>query len=89
VLVLCRTSNPDNPNLQFLPADGKPLYPIEAGLAAQKWNVNGEPGLVVSEMFSNEIVSVRAIHYASKTEEYTQVALTVAKDTRDRINAFR
>ncbi len=61
VIVLCRTSNPGGSDLQFLTVDGKPLYQHVAQLVAQKWNRNGQCGLVVGATFPKEIAEVRAI----------------------------
>ncbi|AOB25547.1 MULTISPECIES: orotidine-5'-phosphate decarboxylase [Bordetella] len=60
VIVLCRTSNPGGSDLQFLKmADGQPLYLHVAGLVADKWNANGQCGLVVGATFPNELAAVR------------------------------
>lgn len=61
VIVLCRTSNPGGSDLQFLNADGKPLYQHVAQLVADKWNTNGQCALVVGATFPNELAQVRAI----------------------------
>jgi len=61
VIVLCRTSNPGGSDLQFLEVDGKPLYQHVARLVAEKWNRNGQCGLVVGATFPQEIAQVRAI----------------------------
>ncbi len=61
VIVLCRTSNPGGSDLQFLQVDGKPLYQHVAQLVSQKWNRNGQCGLVVGATFPKEIAEVRAI----------------------------
>ncbi|MFX1734946.1 orotidine-5'-phosphate decarboxylase [Paraburkholderia sp. A1RI_3L] len=61
VIVLCRTSNPGGSDLQFLDTGGRPLYQVVAQLAAQKWNVGGELGLVVGATFPKEIEVVRGI----------------------------
>lgn len=61
VIVLCRTSNPGGSDLQFLETGGRPLYQVVAQLAAQKWNVSGELGLVVGATFPKEIEVVRGI----------------------------
>lgn len=61
VIVLCRTSNPGGSDLQFLETGGRPLYQVVAQLAAQKWNVGGELGLVVGATFPKEIEVVRGI----------------------------
>mgnify|MGYP005819671261 CR=1 FL=1 len=60
VIVLCRTSNPGGSDLQFLKlADGQPLYLHVAGLVADKWNREGQCGLVVGATFPNELAEVR------------------------------
>jgi orotidine-5'-phosphate decarboxylase len=61
VIVLCRTSNPGGSDLQFLDTGGRPLYQAVAQLAAQRWNANGQLGLVVGATFPKEIAAVRAI----------------------------
>ncbi|MDM9560060.1 MULTISPECIES: orotidine-5'-phosphate decarboxylase [Bordetella] len=60
VIVLCRTSNPGGSDLQFLKLDdGEPLYLRVAGLVADKWNADGQCGLVVGATFPNELAAVR------------------------------
>ncbi len=61
VIVLCRTSNPGGSDLQFLEVDGKPLYQHVARLVAEKWNRNGQCGLVVGATFPQEIAQVRSL----------------------------
>jgi len=61
VIVLCRTSNPGGSDLQFLQVDGQPLYQVVARLVAEKWNANGQCGLVVGATFPNELAQVRSI----------------------------
>jgi len=61
VIILCRTSNPGGSDLQFLSVDGKPVYQHVAQLVADKWNTNGQCGLVVGATFPNELAQVRAI----------------------------
>jgi orotidine-5'-phosphate decarboxylase len=61
VIVLCRTSNPGGSDLQFMQVDGKPLYQHVARLVAEKWNRNGQCGLVVGATFPQELAEVRAI----------------------------
>ena len=60
-IVLCRTSNPGGSDLQFLNADGVPLYQHVARLVADKWNTNGQCGLVVGATFPAELAKVREI----------------------------
>jgi orotidine-5'-phosphate decarboxylase len=61
VIVLCRTSNPGGSDLQFMQVDGQPLYQHVARLVAEKWNRNGQCGLVVGATFPQELAEVRAI----------------------------
>jgi orotidine-5'-phosphate decarboxylase len=61
VIILCRTSNPGGSDLQFLNADGKPVYQHVARLVAEKWNTNGQCGLVVGATFPDELAQVRGI----------------------------
>ena len=61
VIVLCRTSNPGGSDLQFMQVDGKPLYQHVARLVAEKWNRNGQCGLVVGATFPEELAQVRAL----------------------------
>jgi len=61
VIVLCRTSNPGGSDLQFLESGGKPVYQHVAQLVAEKWNTNGQCGLVVGATFPEELAKVRAI----------------------------
>lgn len=61
VIVLCRTSNPGGSDLQFLEADGVPIYQSVARLAAGPWNTSGQIGLVVGATFPREIAAVREI----------------------------
>lgn len=61
VIILCRTSNPGGSDLQFLTADGKPIYQHVAQLVAEKWNTNGQCGLVVGATFPAELAQVRHI----------------------------
>ncbi|MDP5009571.1 MAG: orotidine-5'-phosphate decarboxylase [Glaciimonas sp.] len=64
-IVLCRTSNPGGSDLQFLTVDkdgeSKPLYQHVARLVADKWNTNGQCGLVVGATFPQELAQVRSI----------------------------
>jgi orotidine-5'-phosphate decarboxylase len=60
-IVLCRTSNPGGSDLQFLQADGRPLYQHVARMVAEKWNTNGQCGLVVGATFPAELAQVRNI----------------------------
>ncbi len=61
VIILCRTSNPGGSDLQFLMADGKPVYQHVAHLVAEKWNTNGQCSLVVGATFPDELAQVRRI----------------------------
>jgi orotidine-5'-phosphate decarboxylase len=60
-IILCRTSNPGGSDLQFLSVEGKPLYQHVAQLVAEKWNTNGQCGLVLGATFPHELAQVRAI----------------------------
>jgi orotidine-5'-phosphate decarboxylase len=60
VFVLCRTSNPGGSDLQFLKTEsGEPLYLHVAGLVADKWNAQGQCGLVVGATYPTELAAVR------------------------------
>ncbi len=65
VFLLCRTSNPGGSDLQFLEVGqdkkGEKLYEHVARLAAEKWNADGQIGLVVGATFPAEIARVRAL----------------------------
>lgn len=61
VIILCRTSNAGGSDLQFLNVDGVPLYQHVARLVADKWNTNGQCGLVVGATFPEELAQVRSI----------------------------
>ncbi|WP_151637083.1 orotidine-5'-phosphate decarboxylase [Noviherbaspirillum aerium] len=61
VIILCRTSNPGGSDLQFLNADGMPVYQHVARLVAEKWNTSGQCGLVVGATFPEELAQVRNI----------------------------
>ena len=61
VIVLCRTSNPGGSDLQFLESGGKPIYQHVAQLVSEKWNTNGQCGLVVGATFPEELAQVRRI----------------------------
>lgn len=61
IIVLCRTSNPGGSDLQFIEdREGTPLYLHVASMVAEKWNGNGQCGLVVGATFPDEIAKVRA-----------------------------
>lgn len=65
IILLNRTSNPGGSDFQGLnvQVDGRfePLYQHVARLVAEKWNVNGQCGLVVGATFPEEIAAVRQI----------------------------
>ena len=61
VIVLCRTSNAGGSDLQFLQVEGRPLYLHVAELVADKWNRNGQCGLVVGATFPQELAQVRKV----------------------------
>ncbi|MDQ8020764.1 MAG: orotidine-5'-phosphate decarboxylase [Moraxellaceae bacterium] len=62
LIVLCRTSNPGGSDLQNLDiGGGVKLFEHVARLVAEKWNRNGQCGLVVGATFPQELGVVRAI----------------------------
>ncbi len=61
IFVLCRTSNKGAGELQDLIVQGRPLYSMVAHLVAEKWNANGNCGLVVGATYPEELRKVRAI----------------------------
>lgn len=61
VFVLCRTSNPGAGDLQDLDCGGRKLHQVVAGLAATRWNTNGNCMLVVGATYPQELAAVRAI----------------------------
>jgi len=61
IFVLCRTSNPGAGEFQDLVVDGVPLYQIVARHVAEKWNANGNCGVVVGATYPDELRQVRAI----------------------------
>jgi orotidine-5'-phosphate decarboxylase len=61
IFVLCRTSNQGASELQDLEVDGEPLYKKVAHLVAEKWNTNGNCGVVVGATYPKELEEVRAI----------------------------
>jgi len=61
VFVLCRTSNPGGEDLQDLElASGEPVYERVAALA-DRWNRNGNVGLVVGATAPEELEEIRAV----------------------------
>lgn len=58
-ILLCRTSNRGGDDLQGLVVDGRPLYLTVAQLVAERWNTNGQCGLVVGATYPNELAAVR------------------------------
>ncbi len=61
VFILCRTSNPSGCELQSLDCGGHPLYEEVAMLARDRWNANGNAGLVVGATCPEELVRVRSL----------------------------
>lgn len=60
--VLCRTSNPGGADVQNLVlANNEPLFLHIARLAQERWNANGNCGLVVGATYPAELAAVRAI----------------------------
>ena len=60
VFILCLTSNPSSKDLQYLKLEGTPLYERVA-LEANRWNENGNCGLVVGATHPDELATVRGI----------------------------
>ncbi|RJQ34320.1 orotidine-5'-phosphate decarboxylase [Candidatus Parcubacteria bacterium] len=61
IFVLCRTSNGGARELQDLMTDGEPLYKKVAHLVREKWNTNGNCGVVVGATYPEELREVRKI----------------------------
>jgi orotidine-5'-phosphate decarboxylase len=61
IIVLCRTSNPGAGELQDLDVGGKPLYQVVARHVKEKWNTNGNCGVVVGATYPRELAEVRHI----------------------------
>ena len=59
IIVLCRTSNAGGSDLQALEVDGKPLYLHVARMVAERWNHDGQCGLVVGATYPHELKQVR------------------------------
>jgi orotidine-5'-phosphate decarboxylase len=59
--LLCRTSNAGGNDLQMLDAGGEKLFERVARLASERWNRNGQLGLVVGATYPAELARVRAI----------------------------
>ncbi len=63
-IILCRTSNPSGDELQALQVmserGSEPLYLHVARLVAERWNANGQCGLVVGATYPRELAAVRA-----------------------------
>jgi orotidine-5'-phosphate decarboxylase len=62
-IILCRTSNPSGDELQSLRIAGsdEPLYLHVARLVAERWNSDGQCGLVVGATYPKELARVRAV----------------------------
>ncbi|MEK7132546.1 MAG: orotidine-5'-phosphate decarboxylase [Patescibacteria group bacterium] len=61
IIVLCKTSNPGAGEFQDMLVDGEPLYKIVAKHVSEKWNKNGNCGLVVGATYPDDLKKVRAI----------------------------
>ncbi|MBQ7695808.1 MAG: orotidine-5'-phosphate decarboxylase [Lentisphaeria bacterium] len=61
VFILCRTSNPNSGDLQNLVADGKPLFQHVAELVRDRWNTNGNAGIVVGATYPEELKMLREL----------------------------
>ena len=60
-IILCRTSNPGDDELQNLLVDDKPLWRIVAEKVRDEWNANGNCMLVVGATHPQELAQVRQI----------------------------
>ena len=64
-ILLCRTSNPSGDELQSLTVRSdrgdEPLYLHVARLIAERWNTNGQCGLVVGATYPRELAAVRGV----------------------------
>jgi orotidine-5'-phosphate decarboxylase len=58
-IILCRTSNPGDDELQNLQVDGKPLWQRVAESVRDEWNANGNCMLVVGATHPEELAQVR------------------------------
>lgn len=61
VFVMCRNSNSGAGEFQDLVVEGEPLYIHLAKAFRDKWNYNGNCGLVVGATYPDEIARVRAV----------------------------
>ena len=61
IFVMCRNSNPGAGEFQDLDVGGEPLYLYLARAFQEKWNGNGNCGLVVGATYPEEIKRVRSI----------------------------
>jgi orotidine-5'-phosphate decarboxylase len=59
IFVMCKTSNPGADEFEDLDAGGQPLYLHVAHSFAEKWNGNGNCGLVVGATYPADIERVR------------------------------
>lgn len=61
IFVLCRTSNKGAGEFQDLIVGGIPLYQRVAKNVAERWNTNGNCGLVMGATYPKELAEVRAM----------------------------
>lgn len=61
IIVLCKTSNHGAGEIQDLDVGGTPLFKVIATHVAERWNTNGNCGLVVGATYPKELREVRAI----------------------------
>ena len=61
LFLLCRTSNPGGDELQMLDVGGERLFERIARLASERWNRNGQLGLVVGATYPQQLARVRAL----------------------------
>ncbi len=59
IFVLCRTSNPGAGELQDFFVEDEPLYMHVARTISEKWNENGNCGLVVGATYPEELQKIR------------------------------
>jgi orotidine-5'-phosphate decarboxylase len=61
VFLLCRTSNPGGADIEMLQAGERKVFEHVAANASERWNTNGEMGLVVGATFPGELAAVRRL----------------------------
>lgn len=61
VIILCRTSNPGSGDIQQMQVGNGSVASKVAEMAANRWNDNGNVGLVVGATYPDEVATVRKI----------------------------